>query len=116
MLEIAAVKPVLLLVRFLSEVGLVAGAFWAATSTALPLAVVVAVLLVVTWGAFVAPKAANRLDDPARLALEVVLFAAVSVGLVVAGHLVAGLALAVVGIGSAVGVRSAVDRHGLPFA
>ena len=40
---------------------------------------VLPIALVLTWGAFVAPKAQRRLLDPWRLALEVALFAGVAV-------------------------------------
>lgn len=38
------------------------------------------------WGAFVGPKAGTRLDDPARLLLELALFAAATAALAAAGH------------------------------
>ncbi|MEX1295337.1 MAG: YrdB family protein [Candidatus Limnocylindrales bacterium] len=37
---------------------------------ALPVAVVLVGIVVTIWGLFVAPKATHRLDDPARLAVE----------------------------------------------
>ena len=38
------------------------------------------------WGAFIAPKAPARLQDPARLGLEVILFVAAVVSLAAAGQ------------------------------
>ena len=37
---------------------------------ALPVAIVLIVIVVTIWGMFVAPKASHRLDDPARLGVE----------------------------------------------
>ena len=37
---------------------------------ALPVAIVLIVIVVTIWGLFVAPRATHRLDDPARLAVE----------------------------------------------
>ena len=36
----------------------------------LPIAIVLVVIVVAIWGLFVAPKASHRLDDPARLGVE----------------------------------------------
>lgn len=36
----------------------------------LPIAVALVAIVVAIWGLFVAPKASQRLDDPARLAVE----------------------------------------------
>lgn len=40
----------------------------------LPVAIVLIVIVVTIWGLFVAPKASHRLDDPARLAVELVVW------------------------------------------
>lgn len=60
--------------------------------------VVLAVLLpggaVILWGRYVSPKAPQRLTDPARLALEAVLFSGATGGLALAGRPAAALALA----------------------
>jgi hypothetical protein len=47
------------------------------------------------WGAWVAPKAPYRLDDPVRLILEAVVFLAAAVALVDADVAALGVALAV---------------------
>ena len=71
--------------------------FAAATSWAagLGLGVGAAVVVATVWGRYVAPKAARRLRDPARLVLEVALFGLATVALASAGHLIAAVALAV---------------------
>jgi hypothetical protein len=49
------------------------------------------------WGAFIGPRAPNRLDDPARLSLEVTLFGFAAIGLLAAdeGLLAVALVIAV---------------------
>ena len=49
------------------------------------LAIAAPVVAVVLWALFVAPKASRRLTDPAKVALEIVLFAAATVGSFAAG-------------------------------
>jgi Protein of unknown function (DUF2568) len=92
--------PVVLLVRFLTELGLLAALAAAGLSLDAPLPV--RVLLAVAapgaaaaaWGRFVAPRSARRLRDPARLVLEAVLFGAATLALVLAGHPAAATVLA----------------------
>jgi hypothetical protein len=52
-------------------------------------------LVMAIWGTFVSPKAPRRLEDPARLVLEVVIFGAAVLGFVVAGLLIAGVLLGI---------------------
>ena len=87
-----------LALRFLLELCLlaalaIAGARLADGVLGLVLAVGLPVLAAVTWGAWIAPKAQRRLRDPARLALEVVLFALGAGALIAAGLAAAGIAL-----------------------
>jgi hypothetical protein len=85
------VKAANLGVRFLLELCLLAA--WAVIGWHLGGQVVVCVLLAVVlpalaataWGLWVAPRATRRLDDPARFAVEAVLFAGAAIGLAVAG-------------------------------
>ncbi|WP_410606999.1 YrdB family protein [Amycolatopsis sp. lyj-109] len=98
---------VVLTVRFLTELALLGGLALAGTQlgSGVALAVVDAVLLPVAaaalWGLFVAPRARRRLPEPARFLLEFVLFAGTGVVLALVGWLVAGLVVAVAGIGIA---------------
>ena len=65
------------------------------------------------WGAWLAPRAPRRLADPARLVLEVALFAAGGLALVAAGQAAFGVAHAVLGVINAALVRvlgTASDR------
>mgnify|MGYP000938776578 CR=1 FL=1 len=99
-----------LLVRFLLELGAVAavsiGGFALADGAAgVVLGIVAPVLVVVTWGAFVAPKAPRRLADPARFAVEVVVFGLAAMGLVVAGQALLGVAFGAFAVANAWLVR-----------
>ena len=79
--------PVLLLLRFLAELGLLAALSWGgwALGGGAPLSIVLAVLLplaaAAVWGRWVAPRAGHRLSDPARVLVELALFGA-GIGLV----------------------------------
>ena len=73
---------VLLGIRFLAELGLLAclgiggWQLGGSTVTSALLAVVLPLVAAFVWGRWVAPRAGSRLRDPARLAVEVTLFAA----------------------------------------
>jgi hypothetical protein len=72
-----------------------AGSATAATGIRVVAAVAAPAAGAVVWGAWIAPKARRRLDDPARLALESVLFALGAGGFLVAGRPGTALAFAV---------------------
>lgn len=80
------------LVPFASEIGMLValaavGALIADGAVASwALGVLLPAIAVLSWGAFVAPRARRRLADPGRLLLELVLFGAASAGLVVLSH------------------------------
>jgi hypothetical protein len=98
-----------LAVRFLvAELGALAALVWWGVDRggfAVVLGLAAAAVVVLLWALFVAPRASRRLDDPARLALEVVIFAAATVALVAVGHPLLAAAYAVLAIGTAVLVR-----------
>lgn len=105
-------KAANLVVRLLLELGALVGlavAGWrlgAGSAARLGLAVAAPAVFAAVWGALVAPKARRRLADPARLGLEVVLFALVGAALVVAGApLIAGAFVLVVAAHLALMVR-----------
>jgi hypothetical protein len=54
------------------------------------LAVGVPVLAAAIWGRFVAPKAPHRLEDPARVAVEITIFAGATAALGSAGAAASG--------------------------
>jgi hypothetical protein len=79
------------LVRFAAELGMLAalgyGGWHLVDRVALSvvLAVVLPLAAALVWGRWIAPRAARRLTDPAKLLVEVILFASAAVVLVVAG-------------------------------
>ncbi|UDY34521.1 YrdB family protein [Dermatobacter hominis] len=85
-------------VRFGTELALLAGAAVAGWSIAWPLVFVGPVLVAVVWGLWIAPKASHQLPDPARLVVEIILFLAVGGALVAVGHPWFGGLLALVGV------------------
>lgn len=103
---VAAVHPVHA-VRFLLELALLAALAVAGAARAWWLALLLPLAAVVLWGRFVAPKAPARLQDPARLLVELTLFLAAGVALALAGHPAAGMALTVSSVAVAVAVRRA---------
>ena len=100
-----------LAVRFACEIGaVVAAAVWGADVTdgaaSVVVAVVAAVAVCVVWGLWVAPKSPRRLADPARAAVELVVFGLATAALCVTGHAGWGVALAVAAAASAAASRS----------
>jgi hypothetical protein len=110
-----ALTAFVLALRFVTELLLVGGAAWAASTrpTAVVLAVAAGILaalaVAAVWGVAIAPASRRRLADPLRLAVEIALFVAVAVGLAAVDHVPAAVVLAVLGSATAVGVRF-VDR------
>lgn len=98
-------------VRFLTELALVGAAAWAgaARTRSIPLAiafgVVAAIVVAGIWGLWIGPASQRRLPDPARLALEILLFAAAAVGLAFAGRAIVGAVIGIIGVITAVAVR-----------
>jgi hypothetical protein len=80
----------LLALRFLAELGMLlclgVGGWRVGDSTLTSVigAVVLPVAAMAVWGRWVAPRASHRLPDPARLAVEVALFAAAGIAVVTA--------------------------------
>ena len=107
----AGIVPAVLALRFATELALLAALAWAAAALVLgaPLKILFAVLAAVAgaavWGTWVAPASGRRLHDPARLGVELVLFAAGAGALLAVDDGPAAVALAVAGTGLAVAVR-----------
>ncbi len=87
---------VVAIVRFLSELAMLGALGYvgfqlvaddASLALQLGLALALPAVAAVAWWAWVAPRAPRRLSDPARLGVEIVLFAAAATGLVVLGQL-----------------------------
>lgn len=105
--------------RLILEIGvLVALGWWGLQLNGPPVirygvAVGVALLAAAVWGTFVAPNAARRLDDPARLGVELAVFGAVVLALFDAGQpalaLAYGLLVAIeTALVGSLGLRSVV--------
>lgn len=102
-------------VRFLAEIGMIAGLAYVGYQLAegnqgigFVLAVVAAALGAAVWGRWVAPRAVSRLEDPSRLVVELVLFGVAVIGLALLGSWVFAAVLA---LGYA--VSAPVGRRGL---
>jgi hypothetical protein len=100
-----AMRPIVLLVRFLSElVALVGFALWgfheAGWFGVLPPLAAAAI-----WGRWMAPRSATRLPDPKRLVAEIVFFAAAASAFAAAEAPVLGAVYGLVAIACAVLVR-----------
>jgi len=91
-------RAVVLTVRFLLELCLLGALAWAGAAADAPLVVRVVLALTlpgaaaVLWALFVAPKRRYEVSEPVRLAVELALFAAAALGLVLIGQVVLGLA------------------------
>ena len=95
-------------IRFLAEMAMLFALGWIGYQLGedtLLLSIFLAALFpavaIAVWGRWVAPRARNRLRDPARLAVEVALFGVTVVGLVAFGQWPWGLLLALMYAGSA---------------
>jgi Protein of unknown function (DUF2568) len=93
--------------RFGMELVTLAVLAWAGASASAGLAVRIIlaiggpVLLMVIWGAVMAPTARRRLRDPARLGAELAIFLASAVALAAAGHVVPAVIYAVIAVAAA---------------
>jgi Protein of unknown function (DUF2568) len=103
------VKAVAFGLRFLvAELGAVASFLWwgvEEAGAAIVVALVAAAAVVALWAAFVSPRAPRRLADPARLALELVIFAAATAAFVGAGGWAVALVYAVIAVATAAAAR-----------
>jgi len=84
-----------LALRFLLEMATLAALAYFGFVTFIPLGVVLPVIGLFVWGTFVSPSSKRRLDDPARLAVEVVFFGSGVVALALAGLVPLAIAFAV---------------------
>jgi Protein of unknown function (DUF2568) len=102
---VSGIRALLLLARFLSEIGaLAAFTVWgfheAGWFGVLPPIVAGAV-----WGRWMAPRSEKRLQDPKRLVAEIVFFAAAASAFAAAEAPVVGIVFGVAAIACAVAVR-----------
>lgn len=73
----------------------------------------VPIVAMVVWGLFVAPKAKVHLPAPVRMTIELAVYAAAVVGLVLAGAVAAGIVLAVLVVAFQV-TRALLRRRAAP--
>jgi cytochrome b subunit of formate dehydrogenase len=91
-------------VCFLAELGmlvLLAISGWALGNGGLLgicLAVLYPALAILVWAVWLAPRSQDRLDDPARLVVQILLFAATATATAFAGHVVVGIVFGVIAI------------------
>ena len=85
-------------VRFACEIAAVVAVVWWGWPV---LGIVAGVVVIAVWGAWVAPKAKRRLRDPARLIVELVIFALATVAFAEVGQTVAAVVFAVASLATA---------------
>jgi uncharacterized protein DUF2568 len=106
------VKNANLALRFLLELcAFAALGYWgwqAGSTTAwqVVLALVTPAAAIAVWGLFVAPKATVRVSEPARWAIELVVFVGAGIALGAAGQTVLGIVLAAVAVANGLVVRA----------
>lgn len=102
-------KPLALALRFLiAEVGAIVAFVWWGIDVGdfgIVLGLFVAFAVIGLWAAFVAPKALRRLDDPARIVLELVIFAGATAAFFALGQPIVAIVYAVVAVLTAVATR-----------
>jgi hypothetical protein len=100
-----------LVLRFVLELVMLAALAWSGAVIAegwwlsIAAAVLAPVVAIGLWGLLVAPASRHRLSDPARLVVELALFAGTALALAAAGHAVAAVAFAVVAAANALVLR-----------
>jgi hypothetical protein len=98
-------RVVVLLVRFLSEIGaLLAFTLWGFSESGW-FGVLPPIAAAAVWGRWMAPRSSARLPDPRRLVAEIVFFGAAASAFAAAGAPVVGTVYGVVAIAFAVLVR-----------
>ena len=96
--------------RLLSELALLAavalgGAALAGGTAGAVIATLALGTVVGVWGTWIAPRARRRLDDPARVVVELALFVWGGAGLAASGRPSIGLGLVLVGWTAAIAIR-----------
>ena len=85
-------------VRFACEIAAVVAVVWWGWPV---LGIVAGAVVIAVWGAWVAPQAKRRLRDPARLIVELVIFALASAAFAEVGQPLAAVVFAVASLATA---------------
>jgi hypothetical protein len=85
-------------VRFACEIAAVVAVVWWGWPV---LGILLGVVVIAVWGAWVAPKAKRRLPDPLRLLVELVIFALATAAFAGVGQTVVAIVFAVAAAGTA---------------
>lgn len=100
-------KALGLTVRFACELAMLVAVGWWGWSHSVAEAVLWPLGVIGVWSSWIAPKARHRLRDPARLVLELVLFAAATAAFVAVGQTVVAVIFAVAAVATALPARRA---------
>ncbi len=98
-------KATNLTLRFACELAALAAVGWWGWTVTPALGVALPLVVAVVWGAWIAPKARRRLADPARLAVELVIFATATGCFVAVDEPVVAVVFAAVAVVTALLVR-----------
>jgi hypothetical protein len=101
----SGLRVLVLLARFLSEIGALAAFTIYGFHEAGWFGVLPPIAAAAIWGRWMAPRSASRLPDPKRLVAEIFFFGAAASALAAAGAPAVGIAYGAVAIGCAVLVR-----------
>ena len=85
-------------VRFACEIAAVVAVVWWGWPV---VGIIAGAVVILLWGAWVAPKSRRRLPDPARILLELVIFGAATAAFVSVGQTVVAIVFAVAAVVSA---------------
>ena len=91
-----------LALRFACEIGAIVGLVWWGWPV---VGIALGIVVILFWGAFVAPRARRRLGDPLRLVCELVIFAGATAAYLAVGQTAVGIAFAVAAVATALLVR-----------
>ena len=100
------IAAVVMTVRFLCELAALAVLGWSGAHEAgVALAIALPVAAAALWGAWVAPRAKRRLRDPARFAVESIVWLSAIIGLVLLGQRAAAAGFGILAFATAIGAR-----------
>jgi hypothetical protein len=95
---------IVMAIRFRCELAMLAAlALWGAQAGGVPVAIAAPLIAGIVWGVWIAPRARHRLRDPARFAVESVLWLAATLALL--DRLPLAIAFAVLAFATAAGAR-----------